>query len=83
MSWLFLNLYYDIYILNKTLKKQHMKISEIIKKLQSHQEKYGDVDVKQLMGIYTINGQYLAEKIMPINKIKYNKKRNILLIDFV
>lgn len=60
-----------------------MKISEFIKKLQSHQEKYGDVDVKQLMGIYTINGQYLAEKIMPINKIKYNKKRNILLIDFV
>lgn len=51
--------------------------------LKDRQKKYGDLEVKQLMGIYTIDGQYLAEKIMPINKVKYNKKRNIILIDFV
>lgn len=60
-----------------------MKISEIIKKLQDHKEKHGDVEVKQLMGIYTIDGQYLAENIVPVNKLKYNKKRNIVIIDFV
>ena len=60
-----------------------MKISELIQHLKERQEKYGDLEVKQLMGIYTIDGQYLAEKIMPINKVKYNKKRNIILIDFV
>ena len=60
-----------------------MKISELIKTLQDRQEKYGDLEVKQLMGIYTIDGQYLAEKIVPIEKIKYNKKRNIIFIDFV
>lgn len=60
-----------------------MNISELIKKLQEAQEKHGDIEVKQLMGLYTIDGQYLAEKIMPINKLKYNKKRNIMLIDFV
>lgn len=60
-----------------------MKISEVIKKLQDHQEKHGDVEIKQLMGIYTIDGQYLAENIVPVNKLKYNKKRNIVIIDFV
>ncbi len=60
-----------------------MKISELIKTLQDRQEKYGDLEVKQLMGIYTIDGQYLAEKIVPIKKVKHNKKRNIMLIDFV
>ncbi len=60
-----------------------MKISELIKTLQDRQEKYGDLEVKQLMGIYTIDGQYLAEKIVPIKKVKHNKKRNIVLIDFV
>ena len=60
-----------------------MKISDLIKKLQDNQEKHGDIEIKQLMGIYTIDGQYLAEKIMPINKVKYNKKRNIMIIDFI
>lgn len=60
-----------------------MKISDLIKKLQDRQEKYGDLEVNQLMGIYTIDGQYLAEKIVPIKKVKYSKKRNIILIDFV
>jgi len=60
-----------------------MKTSELIKILQDRLEKYGDLEVKQLMGIYTIDNQYIAEKIVPIKKIKHNKKRNILLIDFV
>lgn len=60
-----------------------MKISDLIKKLQANQERHGDIEVKQLMGLYTTDGQYLAEKIMPINKIKYNKKRNIMIIDFI
>ena len=60
-----------------------MKISELIKTLQGHQQKYGDLDVKQLQGIYTIDGQYLAEKIVPIKKVKYNKKKGYVYIDFV
>ena len=60
-----------------------MKISELIKTLQGHQQKYGDLEIKQLMGIYTKEGEYLAEGIVPIKKVKYNKKRNIIFIDFV
>lgn len=58
-----------------------MKISEMITKLQGHLDKHGDIEVKQLMSIQT--PEFSAEKIIPIKRIKYNKKRNICFIDFV
>ena len=61
-----------------------MKISELIKALQSHQEKYGDIEVKQLMCI--TNGSSLediiGEKLIPIKKVKYYKKSNSMYVDF-
>lgn len=60
-----------------------MKTSQLINKLQDYQNKYGDLEVSQLLCVCDINGNYLGEKIVPINKIKYNKKRNIMIIDFI
>lgn len=60
-----------------------MKISELIKTLQGHQQQHGDLEVKQLMGLYTKEGEYLAEGIVPIKKVKYNKKKGYVYIDFV
>ncbi len=60
-----------------------MKISELIKKLEDHQKKHGDLEIKQLMGLYTKEGEFLAEGIMPIKKVKYNKKKGYVYIDFV
>ena len=61
-----------------------MKISELIKALQSNKEKYGDIEVKQLMCI--TNGSSLedivGEKLMPIKKVKYYKKSNSIYVDF-
>ena len=61
-----------------------MKISELIKELQSNQEKYGDIEVKQLMCI--TNGSSLedivGEKLVPIKKVKYYKKSNSMYVDF-
>ena len=56
-----------------------MKISKLIKELQFHQEKYRDIEVKQLMGI--TNGSSLedivGEKLVPIKKVKYYKKSEL------
>ena len=61
-----------------------MKISKLIKELQFHQEKYGDIEVKQLIGI--TNGSSLedivCEKLVPIKKVKYYKKSNSTYVDF-
>ena len=61
-----------------------MKISELIKALQSNQEKYGDIEVKQLMGITNSSSfeDLIGEKLMPIKKVKYYKKSNSMYVDF-
>ena len=62
-----------------------MKISELIKELQSNQEKYGDIEVKQLMGIITNSSSpedIVGEKLVPIKKVKYYKKSNSIYVDF-
>lgn len=61
-----------------------MKISELIKALQSNQEKYGDIEVKQLMGITNSSSfeDIVGEKLMPIKKVKYYKKSNSMYVDF-
>lgn len=50
-----------------------MKISKLIKELQFHQEKYVDIEVKQLMGITNSSSleDIVGEKLMPIKKVKY------------
>ncbi len=64
-----------------------MKISDLRMLLDSMETRHGDIEINQLQGIYSItkegNLQYVAEQIVPIKKVKYNKKRNICLIDFV
>ena len=61
-----------------------MKISELIKALQSNQEKYGDIEVKQLMGITNSSSfeDIVGEKLIPIKKVKYYKKSNSMYVDF-
>ena len=61
-----------------------MKISKLIKELQSNQEKYGDIEVKQLMGITNSSSfeDIIGEKLMPIKKVKYYKKSNSIYVDF-
>ena len=62
-----------------------MKISELIKELQSHQEKYGDIEVKQLMDIITNSSSLediVGEKLIPIKKVKYYRKSNSMYVDF-
>lgn len=60
-----------------------MKVSDLIKKLQARQEKYGDIEVKQLMGVTnSLFEGIVGEKLVPIKKVKYNKKSNILFVDF-
>lgn len=61
-----------------------MKISKLIKELQFHQEKYGDIEVKQLMGITNSSSleDIVGEKLMPIKKVKYYKKSNSMYVDF-
>ena len=60
-----------------------MKVSDLIKKLQARQEKYGDIEVKQLMGVTnSLFEGIVCEKLVPIKKVKYNKKSNIIFVDF-
>ena len=61
-----------------------MKISELIKALQSNKEKYGDIEVKQLMCITNSSSfeDIIGEKLMPIKKVKYYKKSNSMYVDF-
>ena len=61
-----------------------MKISKLINELQFHQEKYGDIEVKQLMGITNSSSleDIVGEKLMPIKKVKYYEKSNSMYVDF-
>ena len=60
-----------------------MKVSDLIKKLQARQEKYGDIEVKQLMGVTnSLFEGIVGEKLVPIKKVKYNKNSNTLFVDF-
>lgn len=61
-----------------------MKISKLIKELQSHQEKYGDIEAKQLMGITNSSSleDIVGEKLIPIKKVKYYRKSNSMYVDF-
>lgn len=61
-----------------------MKISKLIKELQFHHEKYGDIEVKQLMGITNSSSleDIVGEKLIPIKKVKYYRKSNSMYVDF-
>lgn len=60
-----------------------MKISELIKKLEDRQRKYGDIEVAQLMGIYDSEKRRFAEKLVPIKRLKLGKNHNFVFVDFV
>ena len=60
-----------------------MKVSDLIKKLQARQEKYGDIEVKQLMGVTnSLFGGIIGEKLVSIKKVKYHKRSNTIFVDF-
>lgn len=65
-----------------------MTIDKMISKLNKLRDKYGgnvDVQQLQLLTCMGVDGDYVpvAERIVPINKIKYRKSKKYVYLDMI